>query len=82
MSVKIQDGSTKLVLFTDKTPISKATTGVTTDLQPGTTVLVFGQDNSDGTVTAQNIQLNPIAGAMGTGRGMMNVSGTPAPQGQ
>lgn len=60
ITVKLADGSSKIVLFSDKTAINKAETGSKTDLTVGTKVAVFGQDNSDGSVTAQNIQINPI----------------------
>lgn len=60
ITVKLPDGSSKIVLFSDKTAINKAETGSKTDLTVNTKVAVFGQDNSDGSVTAQNIQINPI----------------------
>jgi hypothetical protein len=59
MTVKLPDGSTKIVLFSDSTPINKAAAGTKTDLKTGERVAVFGTANSDGSVTAQNIQLNP-----------------------
>ncbi len=61
ITVKLQDGSTKLVFFSDKTEINKATGATKEDLKTGEIVVVFGQKNSDGSITAQNIQLNPIA---------------------
>jgi hypothetical protein len=63
ITVKLQDGSSKIVLFSDKTEINKADTATKDDLKVGERVAVFGQDNSDGSVTAQNIQLNPIVRA-------------------
>jgi len=60
ITVKMQDGSSRIVLFSDKTTINKASTGTRDDLKVGETVAVFGTDNSDGSVTAQNIQLNPM----------------------
>jgi len=61
ITVKLTDGSSKIVLFSGSTQINKATQGTKSDLTQGTTVAVFGQDNSDGSVTAQNIQLNPVS---------------------
>jgi hypothetical protein len=60
ITVKQQDGSSRIVLFTDKTAINKANQASTSDLKVGETVAVVGQQNSDGSVTAQNIQINPI----------------------
>ena len=57
--VKMQDGSSKIVLFSDKTEINKAAEATKEDLKVGEKVAVFGTENSDGSVTAQNIQLNP-----------------------
>jgi flagellar basal body-associated protein FliL len=60
ITVKLQDGSSKIVLLSDSTQINKADTATKADLKVGETVAVFGSDNSDGSITAQNIQLNPI----------------------
>lgn len=59
ITVKMQDGSSRIVLFSDKTEINKAASGTNEDLKVGEKVSVFGTDNTDGSVTAQNIQLNP-----------------------
>jgi hypothetical protein len=59
ITVKLSDGSSKIVLVNDQTVINKAETASKDDLKLNETVAVFGQDNSDGSVTAQNIQLNP-----------------------
>jgi hypothetical protein len=59
ITVKLQDGSSKIVLFSDSTEINKAAEATKEDLKAGEKVAVFGTENSDGTVTAQNIQLNP-----------------------
>ena len=66
ITVKLQDGSSKIVLFSDKTQINKAAVAAETDLKVGEKVAVFGSENSDGSVTAQNIQLNPMFRGMGT----------------
>lgn len=68
VTVKLQDGSTKIVILSDNTVINKAATGSKSDLTKGSKIAVFGQTNSDGSLTAQNIQLNPQM------RGMFNRS--------
>lgn len=65
ITVKLADGSSKIVLLTDKTAINKAQVATKTDLKTGEKVSVFGQTNTDGSVSAQNIQLNPLDRAMG-----------------
>lgn len=60
ITVKMVDGSSRIVLLSEKTEINKAASGTKEDLKVGERVAVFGSENSDGSVTAQNIQLNPI----------------------
>ena len=59
ITVKLQDGSSKIVLLTDTTSIGKTEEASKSALVVGEKVAIFGSDNSDGSVTAQNIQLNP-----------------------
>lgn len=40
--------------------MSKTATGSASDITVGQNVVAFGSANSDGSVTAQNIQLNPL----------------------
>lgn len=61
ITVKLQDGSSKVVLLSDTTSINKASQGSKADLTVGLKVGIFGTENADGSVTAQNIQLNPIS---------------------
>ena len=68
ITVKLQDGSSKIVVLSDQTTINKASEGSKSDLKVGERVGVFGTENSDGSVTAQNVQLNPLF------RGMPNNS--------
>ncbi len=76
ITVKMMDGSSKIVLLSGSTTVSEATTGSVQNLQPGKNVMVFGTTNSDGSVTAQNVQV-------GDGQMMFGNRGqTPAPSGQ
>ncbi len=59
ITVKMTDGSSKIVLLTDKTQINKAAAGTISDLKTGVRVFVSGTANPDGSETAENIQLNP-----------------------
>lgn len=70
ITVKLQDGSSKIVLLNDQSTISEATTSGKQSLTTGKKVMVFGNTNQDGSVTAANIQLNPQGGMMfGQNRG-------------
>lgn len=60
ITVKLTDNSSKIVLLTDTTAINKSSEGSKEDLKVGKKVVVFGTENSDGSITAQSIQLNPI----------------------
>lgn len=60
ITVKMADGSSKIVILPDGVKISKTETGTKADLKQGVKVGVFGTSNPDGSVTAQNIQLNPM----------------------
>ena len=60
ITVKLADGSSKMVLLSEKTEINKANTATIAELKTGEKVAVFGAENSDGSITAQNIQLNPL----------------------
>jgi hypothetical protein len=59
LTVKMPDGSSKIVLFSDKTIFENTTTAKRSDISTGKTVRVLGTTNSDGSITADNIDLNP-----------------------
>jgi hypothetical protein len=59
ITVKLADGSSKIVLLTGSTSINKATQGSVSDLTAGTAVAAFGTTNTDGSITATNVQINP-----------------------
>lgn len=64
ITVQLQDGSSKIVFLTGTTQINKAENAAKSDLKTGEQVAVFGTDNSDGTVTAQVVQINPQFGRL------------------
>lgn len=69
ITVKLQDGSSKIVLISGKTQINKASLAKRDELKTGEKVAIFGSENTDGSITAQNVQLNPMQ------RGMMGSPG-------
>jgi len=59
LTVKISDGSTKLVVLSSSTTFVQSTKAALSDIKTGDTVNVVGTQNSDGSVTAQDVQINP-----------------------
>ncbi len=60
ITIKLSDGSSKIVVLPSNATIYKTDKGSTSDLTNGTNVMIFGTTNSDGSVTAQMVQLNPM----------------------
>ena len=71
ITVKLTDGSSKIVLLTGTTSINKAATATVSDLTVGERVSAFGTTNTDGSITATNVQINPMM------RAPVSPSGTP-----
>ncbi|MFZ2206511.1 MAG: DUF5666 domain-containing protein [Microgenomates group bacterium] len=59
LTVKMIDGSSRIVLLNDKTIYNKTASVEKNELKVGEKVGVFGTMNPDGSVSAQNVQLNP-----------------------
>ncbi len=57
MTVKLQDGGSKIILFTATTPVMKSIAGTSEDIAIGKNVMITGKVNADGSVSAEQIQL-------------------------
>jgi hypothetical protein len=59
ITVKTQDGGSKIIILSNTTIYSKTSEGTIQDITVGENVGVFGTENSDKSMTAQNVQINP-----------------------
>jgi hypothetical protein len=70
LTVKTMDGSSKIVLLAESTVVSESKTSSIQDVVVGSKVAVFGSSNTDGSITAQSVQLNPSMNMFGTQTGI------------
>lgn len=56
---KDRNGNSKIIFLSDATLIGKSSRGSIADLNIGENIIVNGQTNADGSMTAQNIQIHP-----------------------
>ncbi|MFA6520935.1 MAG: DUF5666 domain-containing protein [Candidatus Gracilibacteria bacterium] len=59
ITVKMRDNGSKIIFVSDSTKITKNTDGALSDLVVGKTVSINGKTNSDGSLTADSVQLMP-----------------------
>ncbi len=59
ITVKLQDGSSKIINVTGQTTYSKTDKAAKADIAVGQRIAAFGTVNSDGSIDAQSVQLNP-----------------------
>ena len=59
ITIKLQDGSTKIIIIPSSANILQTEKASVSALKVDETVVVLGTENSDGSVTAQDVQLNP-----------------------
>lgn len=58
ITLNTRDGSSRVVLITPNTSVSKSVNGALTDVSVGSTIIVSGSTNSDGSISANLIQLH------------------------
>ena len=60
LTIKMADGSSKIVILSGATTYRRTTDSSIGDIEVGTKVSTFGSTNTDGSVTAQNVQIDPM----------------------
>ncbi len=59
LTIKLQDGGSRIVLIGGETKVSKSAEGSIADVSIGGAVMVSGKANPDGSLTAETVQLRP-----------------------
>ena len=59
VTIKSPDGSSKIVFFSPSTTVGKATQGTIADVNVGDQVMANGKTGTDGSLSAQSIQIRP-----------------------
>lgn len=73
MTVSLTNGNSQVVFYSSSTQVMKPTIVPASNLTVGTRVMIGGTSNSDGSLTAQSIQVQTGSGFTG---GLGNVSGS------
>lgn len=59
ITIKLRDGGSRIVFLPETATVSKMTTGTRDDLSVGIRIMATGSKNTDGSLTAKNLQLLP-----------------------
>lgn len=60
VTIKLADGSSKIIFLSDATNYSTLSTALKTDIKNGIKILVSGKSNTDGSLTADRIQFSNV----------------------
>ena len=62
VTIKLRDGGSQIVFLGGTTTVAKSVEGSLNDLSVGENVMITGSKNSDGSLTAQSVQIRPAMG--------------------
>ncbi len=66
ITIKLRTGGSEIILLSDKTQVVKADQGAVSDISVGQALTLTGTPNSDGSLTAESIQIRPAVPAQTT----------------
>ncbi len=64
VTIALPDGGSQLILVSETTTITTASEGTVGDLKPEDSIMVFGESNDDGSVTAETISTGGRFGSL------------------
>lgn len=59
VTIRLRDGGSRIIFFSDTTPVLKSVEGTASDLSVGQQITVTGSANTDGSTTAESLQIRP-----------------------
>lgn len=59
VTIKLRNGGSKIVFYSDSTKVTRSVDGKAADLKVGESLMVSGDANQDGSITAKTIQQRP-----------------------
>jgi hypothetical protein len=65
ITLKLQDGGSKIIFYSDATKVMKSSEGSLKDINVGENMTVTGKSNTDGSITADTLQLRPAGQPLG-----------------